>query len=95
MGTTPHRWLLRQRALIAQRLLETTNRRSLRVWHGANLRQHFRRLVRTSPNAYGRTFGPTGQLTASPPSERQVGAGINRWGRLGGDGATTTWHGSS
>ncbi len=65
MGTTPHRWLLRQRVLLAQRLLETTDHPiELIAGHcgfgtGANLRQHFRRLVRTTPNAYRRTFGPT------------------------------------
>ena len=61
-GTTPHQWLLRQRVLLAQRLLETTDLPveviASRSGFGtaANLRQHFQRLVRTSPNAYRRTF---------------------------------------
>ncbi len=61
-GTTPLQWLLRQRVLLAQRLLETTdlsveviaNRAGLGT--ATNLRQHFQRVVRTSPNAYRRTF---------------------------------------
>lgn len=61
-GTTPQRWLLRQRVLLAQRFLETTDdpidliaaRTGLGT--GANMRQHFRRQVRTSPASYRRTF---------------------------------------
>ncbi len=61
-GTTPHQWLLRQRVLLAQRLLETTDSPveliASRCGFGtaANLRQHFQRLMRTSPIAYRRTF---------------------------------------
>lgn len=61
-GTTPHRWLVRQRVLHAQRLLETTDLPVERVatdsgfGTAANLRQHFRRQVRTTPAAYRRTF---------------------------------------
>jgi transcriptional regulator GlxA family with amidase domain len=61
-GTTPHQWLLRQRVLLAQRLLETTDHSieliASRCGFGTatNLRQHFQRVVRTSPNAYRRTF---------------------------------------
>ena len=61
-GTTPHQWLLRQRVLFARRLLETTDlgidavaERS-GLGSAANLRQHFRRVLRTSPGAYRRTF---------------------------------------
>lgn len=61
-GTTPHQWLLRQRVLLAQRLLETTDL-PVEIVAGrcglgtaANLRQHFQRIVQTSPNAYRRTF---------------------------------------
>jgi len=62
MGTTPHRWLCRQRVLMAQRLLETTD---LAVDHiadrcglgtAANLRLHFRAEIGVSPAAYRRTF---------------------------------------
>jgi AraC family transcriptional regulator, transcriptional activator FtrA len=61
-GTTPHRWLCRQRVLLAQRLLETTD---LAVDHIAqrcglgtatNLRLHFRAEIGVSPAAYRRTF---------------------------------------
>ena len=62
-GTTPHRWLCRQRVLLAQRLLETTD---MAVEHiadqcglgtAANLRLHFRAEIGVSPAAYRRTFG--------------------------------------
>ena len=61
-GTTPMQWVLRQRVLLAQRLLETTDEPVDRVAELAGfgspaaLRQHFHRLVRTSPTAYRRAF---------------------------------------
>jgi AraC family transcriptional activator FtrA len=61
-GTTPYRWLIRQRVLLAQRLLETsdlaTDEIAVRCGMGsaANLRAHFSALVRASPAAYRRTF---------------------------------------
>lgn len=61
-GTTPHQWLLRQRVLLAQRLLETTDGSvdlvAARCGLGtaANLRQHFQRILRTTPQAYRRCF---------------------------------------
>jgi AraC family transcriptional activator FtrA len=61
-GTTPHRWLIRQRVLLAQRLLETTDlgidEIANRAGFGSatNLRQHFRSEVLASPAAYRRTF---------------------------------------
>jgi transcriptional regulator GlxA family with amidase domain len=61
-GTTPHQWLLRQRVVLAQRLLETTDVSidmiAARCGMGtaANLRQHFQRIVRTTPQAYRRCF---------------------------------------
>lgn len=61
-GTTPHQWLLRQRILHAQRLLETTDESVERVAHqsgfssAAVLREHFARVSGTSPLAYRRTF---------------------------------------
>jgi transcriptional regulator GlxA family with amidase domain len=61
-GTTPHHWLIRQRVLLAQRLLETTDHSvelvASRCGFGTatNLRQHFQRLVCTTPNGYRRTF---------------------------------------
>jgi transcriptional regulator GlxA family with amidase domain len=65
-GTTPHQWLLRQRVILAQRLLETTDlsvdliAARCGVGSATNLRQHFQRVVRTSPNAYRRTFRQDG-----------------------------------
>jgi transcriptional regulator GlxA family with amidase domain len=61
-GTTPHQWMLRQRVLLAQRYLEATDHTveliASRCGLGTatNLRQHFQRLLRTTPNAYRRTF---------------------------------------
>lgn len=61
-GTTPHQWLLSQRILFAQRLLETTDEPieliASRAGFGsaANLRHHFGREVDASPLAYRRTF---------------------------------------
>jgi len=61
-GTTPRQWLLRQRVLLSQQLLETTDLSvdvvALRCGLGsaANLRSCFQRLVRTSPSSYRRAF---------------------------------------
>jgi transcriptional regulator GlxA family with amidase domain len=61
-GTTPHQWLLRQRVLHAQHLLESTDEPVERIaslcgfGSAAVLRQHFNRIVGTSPLAYRRTF---------------------------------------
>ena len=61
-GTTPLQWVLRQRVLLAQRLLETTDEPveliAQRVGFGsaAVLREHFGRQLRTSPQAYRRAF---------------------------------------
>ncbi|MFC7304928.1 helix-turn-helix domain-containing protein [Streptomyces monticola] len=64
-GTTPYRWLLRQRVLRAQELLESTDETvdtvASRVGFGtaAALRHHFLRVLGTTPNTYRRTFqGP-------------------------------------
>jgi transcriptional regulator GlxA family with amidase domain len=63
-GTTPMQWLLRQRVLHAQRLLETSDLAvdlvAQRCGFGTAtaLRVHFRRLVGTTPMAYRRTFSP-------------------------------------
>lgn len=62
LGTTPLQWLLHQRVIAAQQLLETT---ALPIEHvashcgfgtAATLRQHFARVTGTSPQAYRRTF---------------------------------------
>lgn len=61
-GTTPHQWILSQRVLLAQRLLETTDESietvAQRCGFGSAgaLRQHFTRVVSASPQAYRRTF---------------------------------------
>jgi transcriptional regulator GlxA family with amidase domain len=61
-GTTPHQWILSQRILLAQRLLETTDDSIERVAQrcgfgsAAGLRQHFSNAVSASPQAYRRTF---------------------------------------
>ncbi|MEU3344028.1 helix-turn-helix domain-containing protein [Streptomyces sp. NPDC006700] len=64
-GTTPYRWLLRQRVLLAQRLLEATDETmdtiADRTGFGtaAALRHQFVRALDTTPNAYRRAFrGP-------------------------------------
>jgi transcriptional regulator GlxA family with amidase domain len=61
-GTTPYHWLLHQRVLLAQRLLETSDlsvdaiASESGVGDAANLRDHFRRVVGTSPNSYRQAF---------------------------------------
>ncbi|GGO85632.1 helix-turn-helix domain-containing protein [Wenjunlia tyrosinilytica] len=64
-GTTPYRWLLGQRVLLAQRLLEGTDETvdavaaEVGFGNAAALRHHFLRSLGTTPNAYRRTFrGP-------------------------------------
>ncbi|MCT2588913.1 helix-turn-helix domain-containing protein [Streptomyces sp. N2-109] len=62
VGTTPLKWLNRQRLTRARELLETTDlpvdsvaERS-GIGTGDGLRQHFRRALGTTPGAYRRTF---------------------------------------
>lgn len=61
-GTTPHQWLLSQRVLLAQRLLEATDEpvewvaRRCGFASAAGLRQHFQRAVSASPQGYRRAF---------------------------------------
>jgi transcriptional regulator GlxA family with amidase domain len=61
-GTTPLQWLLRQRVLLAQRLLETSDEPVELIAHrcgfgsAAVLRTHFQRHVGNSPMGYRRTF---------------------------------------
>jgi len=61
-GTTPARWLTRQRLEHAQQLLESTDLDMELVAHrsglgtGVTLREHFRRELGTTPTAYRRTF---------------------------------------
>lgn len=71
-GTTPHRWLLGQRVQRAQQLLETTEMDIDLVAHrsgfgtAANLRQHFRRSLATTPSSYRRAFRGTGHTVGRP-----------------------------
>lgn len=61
-GTTPHRWLLQQRIMLAQRLLETTDESIEHIASlcgfssAAMLRIHFQHFVHISPQAYRHTF---------------------------------------
>jgi AraC family transcriptional regulator, transcriptional activator FtrA len=61
-GTTPHRWLVHQRLLLAQGRLETTDDAIDRVAEavglqtGTTLRHHFRKTFRISPTAYRKRF---------------------------------------
>jgi transcriptional regulator GlxA family with amidase domain len=61
-GTTPYRWLLGQRVLLARELLESTDHTvdavALRAGFGnaATMRHHFTRWTGTTPQAYRRTF---------------------------------------
>jgi transcriptional regulator GlxA family with amidase domain len=67
-GTSPLRWLLYQRVLLARELLETTDDPVEKVARTAgfagatSMRPHFQRQVRCSPAAYRRAFrrGPSG-----------------------------------
>jgi transcriptional regulator GlxA family with amidase domain len=64
LGTTPTRWLNRQRLLRAQELLEDSSRslEAIAVDTGfggaAVMRHHFLQVLHTTPTAYRRAFGP-------------------------------------
>src|SRR5215470_13870900 len=61
-GTTPHQWLIHQRVLAAQRMLEKTGESVNRIAEAvglqtaATLRLHFSRVLGTSPTAYRKRF---------------------------------------
>lgn len=61
-GTTPHRWLVGQRLLQAQRMLESTGETvdaiaaATGFGNAAGLRHHFAKWLGTTPLAYRRTF---------------------------------------
>jgi len=71
-GTTPHRWLTRQRLIAAQRRLETTGEGIDQVAEAAGfdtaetLRYHFRRAFGTTPTAYRTRFS-----VRRPPAGRE------------------------
>ncbi|HEV3400828.1 MAG TPA: helix-turn-helix domain-containing protein, partial [Acidimicrobiales bacterium] len=75
-GTTPHRWLLRQRMLLAQRLLETTEEPVAMVaarcgfTSTAGMRVQFQRELGASPAAYRRAF-------RRPPPGRPAAADLS------------------
>lgn len=62
LGITPYQWVLQQRILLAQRLLETTNETIERVAtccgfrSAATFRLHFHRSLSISPQAYRSAF---------------------------------------
>jgi len=62
VGVSPHRWLVQQRVLRAQSLLETTTHaidtvaRACGFGSAATLRHHFQRNVQTTPSAYRARF---------------------------------------
>lgn len=62
VGTSPHRWLTRQRVLAAQSLLESTSESVDRIatatgfGSAATLRHHFHRALKTTPSRYRATF---------------------------------------
>jgi AraC family transcriptional activator FtrA len=74
-GTTPHRWLTHQRILRAQQLLEKSDQpvdaiaESVGLQTAATLREHFRRILKTTPTAYRRAFS----VTARPAVTRREG----------------------
>ncbi|MFI8358972.1 helix-turn-helix domain-containing protein [Streptomyces sp. NPDC085612] len=64
-GTTPYKWVLRQRVLLAQELLESTSETVDAIagrcgfGNAAALRHHFLRTLGTTPNSFRRAFrGP-------------------------------------
>lgn len=62
MGTTPNNWVVQQRIARARRLLESTKSTVEQVAHhsgfgtATNMRQHFKRIVGTSPTSYRTAF---------------------------------------
>lgn len=80
-GTTPFRWLLTQRLRRAQELLETSDLDVEQVaghagfGTAANLREHVRRELGTTPSAYRRTFGGGQRRDAAASDAGAVRAG--------------------
>jgi transcriptional regulator GlxA family with amidase domain len=70
-GSTPLRWLHEQRILHARRLLEDTDlpvedvAGSCGFGTAANLREHFRRAVHTTPTAYRQAFSRVGRTSTA------------------------------
>jgi transcriptional regulator GlxA family with amidase domain len=76
-GTTPYQWLLCQRLRLAQRLLETSDlpidaiAQKSGFSTAANLRKHFSRVVRTSPQGYRHTFQSRGPQEPAGAADRE------------------------
>jgi AraC family transcriptional activator FtrA len=75
IGTSPIQWLLAQRVLRAQQLLERDDASSVDevarrcgFAHAAALRHHFNRAVGTTPTAYRRTFRTSHELDPTAPA---------------------------
>ncbi len=70
-GTTPHQWLTHQRLMAAQRRLEKTGEGIDRIAEAvglqtaATLRQHFSRVLGTTPAAYRRRFSTRAESAPS------------------------------
>jgi AraC family transcriptional activator FtrA len=77
-GTTPHRWLTHQRILRAQQLLEKSHlpidsiAESVGLQTAATLREHFRRILKTTPTAYRRAFFVTARRGRGGAAGRPV-----------------------
>lgn len=73
-GTTPGRWLIRQRVDLARHYLETTDWPVDLVAHhagfgtGVSLRQHLHAAIGVGPQAYRRTFRPAATTAVSRAS---------------------------
>jgi len=83
-GTTPHRWLLDQRLLLAEQLLEdsdlTIDAVAQRCGLGSadTLRHHFALRRRVSPSTYRRTVGAAGTADSPSPDDLSGGAADHR-----------------
>ncbi|WNI17922.1 GlxA family transcriptional regulator [Actinacidiphila sp. ITFR-21] len=95
-GTTPYRWLLGQRVLLARELLEGTDHTvdavAVRAGFGnaATMRHHFTRWTGTTPQAYRRTFRDpecTLSVWTGPRKSRYAPAGSGRPGDTPGSPA--------
>src|SRR5579859_5962239 len=83
-GTTPQRWLIGQRILLAQQLLEETDETVDAIADRAGfgnataLRHHFRSWRGTTPNAYRRLFrgDPAGRPAETTPPPIRVISGV-------------------
>ena len=85
-GTTPYQWLTRERVRLAQRLLETSDLpvEAVAARSGFctadNLRKHFRRALRTTPQGYRSAFRARQPLAGLRPG---VAVGVGVPGGLG------------